>query len=109
MRTRLAPLCLALLLLSCGGADVSTNDIVGYWKGEVVPQDLRFSADGGVEIVDHKYSTYRGTYRLTEGNVLTCDIDHNIFDEPLVFTVKIQGDTLTLDDGGREETYRRGE
>jgi hypothetical protein len=106
MKKRLVTLCLALLLLSCGGGDVST-EIVGYWKGDVVPQDLRFTAEGGVEIVDHKYSTYQGTYRISEDNVITCDIDHNIFDEPLVFKVKLRGDTLILDDGGREEVYHR--
>jgi hypothetical protein len=107
MKQRLVPLCLALLLVSCGGGGDVSTEIVGYWKGDVVPQDLRFSADGKVEIVDHKHSTYRGTYRLSEGNVLTCDIDHNIFNEPLVFTAKVEGETLILDTGGRGETYHR--
>jgi hypothetical protein len=105
MKKRLVLSCLTFCLVSCG-VDVST-EIVGYWKGDVVPQDLSFSSGGVVEIVDHKHSTYRGTYRITDSNVLTCDIDHSIFDEPLVFTVKIKGETLTLDDGGREETYHR--
>jgi hypothetical protein len=96
---------LAVLLMSCS-ADIPT-EIVGYWKGDVVPQDLSFTADGRVEIVDHKYSTYGGTYRVTDGNVLTCDIDHNIFTELLVYTVKIKGDKLILTEGKREEVYHR--
>jgi hypothetical protein len=97
---------LAVLLVASCSADVPT-EIVGYWKGEVIAQDLNFTADGRVEIVDHKFSTYRGTYRITEGNVLTCDIDHNIFDEPLVYTVKLKGDTMILTEGNREEVYHR--
>jgi hypothetical protein len=96
---------LAVLLVSCS-ADVPT-EIVGYWEGEVIAQDLKFTADGRVEIVDHKYSTYGGTYRISEDNVLTCDIDHNIFDEPLVYTVRIKGDKLILKEGNREDVYHR--
>lgn len=55
----LAFLCLAFLLISCS-VDIPA-EIVGYWKGVVVPQDSESSADGRVEIVDHKYSTYHGT------------------------------------------------
>jgi hypothetical protein len=41
---------LAVLLLSCS-ADVP-KEIVGYWEGEVIAQDLKFTADGRVEIVE---------------------------------------------------------
>jgi hypothetical protein len=98
-------LLLVVILASCS-ADVP-KEIVGYWKGDTLKQDMNFTEDGRVEIVDHKYSTYRGTYTITDGNVLTCNIDHNMFRKPVVRTVKIKGDKLILIENKREEVYNR--
>jgi hypothetical protein len=100
---------LMLVLVSCT-ADVSkdvSKDIVGYWKGDTLKQDIGFTAEGRVEIVDRKYSTYHGTYTITDENILTCNIEHSIFTRPVVRTVTIKGDKLILKEKGREEVYHR--
>jgi len=96
---------LVILFTSCSGS--VQEDIIGYWEGDTLKQDMSFTADGQVEIIDLKYSTYTGTYIITDGNVLTCDIDHPIFRDPVVRTIKIKGDKLILMEKSRKEIYRR--
>jgi hypothetical protein len=97
---------IAALFISCETANIP-RDIVGYWEGDTVPQDISFSADGRLKINDHKYSTYTGSYTITDGNVLTCKMDQNLFTEPIIKTVKIKGDKLTLIEKSRKEVYYR--
>ena len=92
-----------LLLLACS-QDLPA-ELLGSWHGETLRQDFSFSADGRVELVDHKHATYHGSYRLN-GASLECRFDS--FAYPVVREVKISGETLTLiDKTGRQEIYRR--
>ncbi len=101
-------LAIALLLMIVGcGTDIKTG-IIGEWKGETVKQDFHFFSDGRVELNDLKYSTYTGTYTITDGNTLTCTFENPIFTEPVVMKAKIDGKKLTLTaESGRKEVYVR--
>lgn len=107
MVKRLFLLILLTSIVSCK-ADIP-KDIVGYWEGEGIRQDIEFGSDGAIEIIDHNGSTYTGRYEITDGNILTCEMDQMIFTEPIVKTVKLRGDTLTLLEKSRKEVYRRQE
>ena len=91
----------SLLLMACS-QDLS-QEILGSWQGN--KQDLVFYADGRVELDDHKYSNYSGTY-LLDGKTLECNFD--TFAYPVEREVKLSGDKLYLiDKNGIKEVYTR--
>ncbi|MDH3217015.1 MAG: DUF5640 domain-containing protein [Candidatus Krumholzibacteria bacterium] len=97
---------LAVVLSACSSEVEPT--IVGAWKGETIQQDFRFYDDGRIELNDRDNSQYRGTYTITEGNVMTCQFESSIFTSPVVRTVEIKGEKLILTDNrGTEEIYVR--
>jgi len=95
---------LLLAITACSG-DAKT-EIVGQWEGISLAQDFTFHADGRVEMRDRKHGTYQGLYRISDKNVLTCEFEG--FRRPVVRTVEISGDTLTLiNPKSVDEEYRR--
>ena len=98
---------LALLIsLSACTVDIPKT-IIGYWEGETVKQDLSFSSDNRIQIIDHKHSTYTGSYTISEGNLLTCNMDQMLFRGPMVRRVEIKGNKLILTEKNRREVYHR--
>ncbi|WP_303721509.1 hypothetical protein [Malonomonas rubra] len=80
-----------------------SQELLGFWQGE--KQDLVLYADGRVEMNDHKYSSYSGSYRLN-GKTQECDFDN--FAYPVAREVKLSGDKLYLiDKNGIKEVYTR--
>ena len=107
MKYRYLSILAFMLVLAACSPDIETG-IVGEWTGEVINQDFVFYDDGQVDLNDHKYGTFEGTYTITDGNTLTCTFESAIFTEPVISKVKIKGDKLILiSSSGREDVYIR--
>jgi len=95
---------LLLVITACSG-DAKT-EILGQWEGISLQQDFTFHADGRVEMRDRKHGTYQGIYRISDQDVLTCEFEG--FSRPVVRTLEISGDRLTLiNPKSVDEEYRR--
>ena len=104
MRKLFIAVLIAFPLLGCSG-DVS-QEIVGEWRGITPKQDLVFYSDGQVEMKSPRHSTYRGHYRIVDGDQLTAEFAN--MSRPVQCTVKISGNEMTLVfASGRKEEYVR--
>jgi len=102
---RLILICALLFAITACSGDVKT-EILGQWQGLTLQQDFTFYTDGRVEMRDRKHGTYQGVYHISDDKVLTCEFEG--FGRPVVRTVEISGDTLTLiNPKSVDEEYRR--
>lgn len=108
-------LCLvATLFAGCSGLTTTLNEskIVGTWEGEMetglfgtsVDVTYTFNEDGVGEmpLLDSILNASVDFTYTIEEDVLTIDVDTDLYSETYIYTIAFEGDTLTLTDGAGE-------